>query len=145
MSSLAFAPDGTLFATADETPGTAGSLLIRIDPLTGAGTTIGSIGYPTEAIAFAPDGTLFGAADVTGDAKAQTLITIDPETGAGIIIGSFGPEFTDVDAIAFSPDGILFGANLDTGILFKIDTATGASIAVGRIGMCCIAGLSFKP
>jgi len=145
LSSLAFAPDGTLFATADETPGTAGSLLIRIDPLTGAGTTIGSIGYPTEAIAFAPDGTLFGAADVTGDAKAQTLITIDPKTGAGTIIGSFGPKFTDVDAIAFSPDGILFGVNLDTGILFKIDTATGAGIIVGPIGMCCIAGLSFEP
>ena len=145
LSSLTCSPNGTLFATVDTTPGTAGSILIEIIPRTGRVNTMGSIGFPVEAIAFAPDGTLFGAADITGNASAQTLVIIDPTTGASTVVGPFGPEFIDVDALAFSPKhGVLFGANLETGALFRVDPSTASGNLIGYMEFCCIGGMDFN-
>jgi hypothetical protein len=75
---IAFAPDGALYMAAGDLWET--SDLVRVDPTTGEGTLVGSIGYTD---VFGPDflgDTLYGA---TRDGE---LITIDTDTGTGQLV-----------------------------------------------------------
>ncbi len=84
---MAFAPDGALYMAAEGS--TDLDDLVRIDPATGAGALVGSIGYSNVyGLDFLGD-TLYGA---TGNGE---LITIDTDAGTGqfvrnIIGGVFG-------------------------------------------------------
>ncbi|MEM9366628.1 MAG: PEP-CTERM sorting domain-containing protein [Planctomycetota bacterium] len=82
VQSLAFAPDGTLFASLNSSP----DVLFTIDTATGAGTAVGSLGFTgVRGLAFDGSGNLFGS-----DLETDQLISIDTTTGLGTAIGSFG-------------------------------------------------------
>jgi hypothetical protein len=85
---LAFAVDGTLYATVDD--GNHHDTLMRIDSDTGAATPVGSTGFSEVfGLTFAPDGTLYGSADADRR-DSPVLIRIDPRTGAGTLVGELG-------------------------------------------------------
>ena len=142
------AANGQIFAASDITQcfvhGGA-QTLITVDPLTGAGTTIGAIGFvDVDAIAFAPDGTLYGV-----DSQSDSLLEIDSFTGVGTVVGPVGVPF--VGGMAFSPSGILFASAIageptpDPSLLITIDTTTGETTVVGSIGVSGVEGLAFAP
>lgn len=98
------------------------SILIRIDPGTGAGTLIGSLGItdPTQDMAFRSDATLFAYA-------AGNLYTVDTSTGAATLVGNVD-GFPDGNALAFRGGTLLKG---DTngganGALHSLNQTTGA-------------------
>ena len=115
------------------------SILLTVDPITGASTEVGPIGPPLmTGIAFGPDGTLYG-----GSAEFfPKLFTIDPTTGAGNVVGELGGTFI-FTGIAFSPDGILYGVD-EFGPLFTIDTTTGTRSIIGTTEYSN-RGLAFAP
>jgi hypothetical protein len=101
--------DGTMYATAyrlsDGTnQGTqANNLLVKVNPATGAVTSIGSTGYPKLfGVAFAM-GQVFGFThDGTGD-----VITINPTTGVGTRFNTFpDPTSTTSGGIRFAGAGV---------------------------------------
>ena len=72
--SIAFAPDGTLYATADD-------ILYTVDKTSGFATEIGPISTPSWGIDFAPDGTMYGGyfdLYTIDPATAQVLLNISP-------------------------------------------------------------------
>ena len=78
--------------TATDTPRT--DVFVRLDPTTGAGTIIGTVGDPDVYGLGYSNGTLHGA-DYHGN-----LLTINPATGAGTIIATGG---RDVQGMATQP------------------------------------------
>ena len=81
---LAFAPDGTLYATAQSS---GGEVLLRVDPATGAGSVRGRVALPdVYGLAFGPNGRLIGAA--RGNTTPAVLLSIDRRTGRSKRIGS---------------------------------------------------------
>ena len=115
------------------------SLLVELDPSSGAVTAIGALGFPSvEALAFDENtGTLYGASSGAG----RALYRIDTTTGAGTKIGDLpGPTH----ALAFDPltaklYGVIPTANT---WLAEIDTSTAATILLGTLS-APISGLSF--
>jgi hypothetical protein len=122
VGALDFAPDGALFGVGYNG---SDSVLITINPATGAGTLIGplGVGEKTEDIAFRPsDGTLF--ASILGN-----TYTVNTSTGAATLVGST-PGFVDGYGLAFSGT-TLYMADDDTGggpqgALWTINQSTGA-------------------
>lgn len=104
VEGLAFAPDGTLFATTDEGGDLSAQTLVTIDPLTGFYTIIGPIGCcsDVDGIVFTPDGSVLYGIDDSGSGGAR-LLTIDPATGLGTIVGPTGMPFIDAITIEPSP------------------------------------------
>jgi hypothetical protein len=79
---LAFAPDGTLFATS------ADNNLLRIDPTSGRATLIGLVAgnrafTGLEGIAFSADGRLYAST------VGATYLSVDPSTGTAGPLGAF--------------------------------------------------------
>jgi hypothetical protein len=106
--------------------------LIRIDPNTGAGTSIAKVQYPGDfrALAFSSAGTLYGI--VNGGGLGQTevpddLVTIDMGTGVITAVGNTG--HSGVQGLAFASDGTLYGWDVRDGLL-TINLATGAASLV---------------
>ena len=89
---LAFDASGNLYMTATDTPRT--DVFVRLDPTTGVGTIIGTVGDPDVYGLGYSNGTLHGA-DYHGN-----LLTINPATGAGTIIATGG---RDVQGMATQP------------------------------------------
>jgi hypothetical protein len=124
VGALDFSPDGTLFGVGFNG---SDSILITINPATGAGTLIGSLGETqfTEDIAFRPsDGTLF--AYIAGD-----IYTVNTSTGAATFVGATG-GFPDGNGLAFSGT-TLYLANDGgggQGTLWTINQSTGAETAL---------------
>lgn len=125
VDSLAFAPDGTLFAVA-----VAGHSLITIDPITGVGTLVANLWSSSGwvfsfvgAIEFLRDGTLIGADMDDASGGPTTLLTIDPTDGDATAIGDIG--WDSVEGMSLSSDGRLFGVagalDLNPGTLIEID------------------------
>ncbi|MEM8624783.1 MAG: hypothetical protein AAGG47_14840 [Pseudomonadota bacterium] len=137
---LAFAPDGTLFAS-------GGEALFTIDPLTGVATELGAIdlfdldgltvtqGPVTTAVGTFGAGTIL-AADSGG------LFAIDPGTLAVTLIGS-PTNSVPQEALTVLPDGTLFGADSILDAVFLIDLVTLVSTQVGPpTGLELIGGLT---
>lgn len=81
---LAFAPNGTLYATSQ---GGDSDRLIRVNPQTGQATVVGSIGFQqVYGLAFNSQGILLAGAN--GAMLDPTLIVVNTTTGAGSAIGS---------------------------------------------------------
>src|SRR5512144_710963 len=103
-------PSPTLFMT---TGGTGSSLvtappseLWRLDPNTGAATSVGNTGYAISALAQDPTtGALYAASNNRSPIAPNTLLRLDPVTGAATPIGSFG-EFQIPD-MSFDSSGRL--------------------------------------
>jgi hypothetical protein len=105
--------------------------LYTVDPVTGALTSIGAIGFAVTGMSFRPsDGVLFGVASNNSASNPRSLITIDPVTGAGSLVGALG--FTGGLAdIAFDASDGLFGYRPTNKGLYSVDTSTGAGTQVG--------------
>lgn len=76
----------------------------------------------------------------------QNLYLIDKSNGNATLIGSHGTVEYKIGALAFSPNGILYGVSCTADSqLYKIDPSTGATSAVGPLGVGYIfeAGLTF--
>jgi outer membrane protein assembly factor BamB len=119
--------------------GVSFSSLLRLNPSTGAGTTIGPIGFSTNGLAVAADGTLYAGT------TAGELISINPVTGAGTLVGGFGGGLVSSGDLALDSNDNLFGA-LDQGgttVLARIDRASGAATVIGATGTSTMYGLAF--
>lgn len=100
--------------------------LYTIDPVTGAGTSIGAIGDALTGLAFRPsDGVLFGAVSNNSSANPGCLITVDPTTGAGTLVGSYGLFGNTIADITFRSDDVLFGWGSVSHRLYTINQSTG--------------------
>jgi len=132
---------GTLYGST----GNVGATLIIIDPATGTGTSVGSLGTfgPVTEIEFRDDGILFGS---TGQLTSN-IITIDPLTGTETLIGMH--QFGATNGLEFDSDNNLLGSYFHPNIsvdLVQIDQTTGQFITtLGVIGSMTITGLTFHP
>jgi WD40 repeat protein len=122
LNSAASDSSGTIYAA-------TGRTIIRIDPLTGAGTPVLTLGDSVNpgisALAFSSDDTLYA---ITKEPTYYSrLCTIDLDTGSRTFIGT-GRDFPySVQGLEFASDGTLFAYDVTSG-LATIDTGTG----VGR-------------
>jgi hypothetical protein len=125
FNSLAFAPDGTLYASVANLDFNTGMLIykafVKLNPATAA--TVSSV--PTTdffgALAVRSDGVIFGG---TGD--QHQLFTINPTTGAETLIGDTGTTF--IGDLAFSTTGVASElANIST----RAFVQTGDNVMIG--------------
>ena len=120
VTGLAFNPvTGILYGVSSPENGTGE--LIRIDPETGAGTAIGSLGLSvgTPDLAFAPSGLLYVWTESTDD-----LARVDLATGAATVVGDCGvPTARTGLAIDASGNAVMKEFN---GNLYSVDRVTGA-------------------
>jgi hypothetical protein len=119
--------------------GVSFSQLLRLDPETGSGTTIGAIGFSTNGLAVAADATIYAAT------TAGELISINPVTGAGTLVGNLGAGLTSSGDLAFDSNDILYGTLNQGGavVLARIDRNSGAAIVIGPTGVPAVFGLAF--
>lgn len=134
---IAFAPDNTLY-------GVNWDQLMTIDPNTGLGTIVGTVGYNSTLICLAvgPTGEIFTSDITNGD-----IIKIDPLTGNGTIIGTIGGGLALSGDLAFDASGILYATLKGAGVndyLATINTSTGAASLIGDTGFERVFGLSFR-
>ncbi len=148
VTGLAIHPvTGVLYgSTSNQSAASPGSL-ITINRFTGAGTLVGSYGFPSQTMAdltFTSDGRLYGWL-VNG---AKSLFTINLATGAATLVGPsgiVGP--TPGSGLAASATDVLYyagsGAN---GALRTINRATGAPTTVATLtgSFGSIAALAFN-
>jgi sugar lactone lactonase YvrE len=127
--------------TTDAFGATGGDALYSIDPVTGAATLIGRIGFSNVfALGFDNSGALFGVSDASDE-----LIGISTASGLGALVGPTGLS-NSFDIAARPEDGVMFLADSGTSSLYTIDTATGATKLVGPYGSTTnVVGLAFSP
>lgn len=116
--------------------GGAPSQLYTVNPLTGATTLVGAIGFShVTGLAIDPtSGQMYGCvSDIFGTGDVQ-LISINKNTGAGTLIGNTGHQIPDM---SFRSDGQLFGwSEMDPSetfvdVLVSINKFTGAATPIG--------------
>lgn len=117
--------------------GSAISTLVKIDPVTGAVTTIGSVGFSVNGLTWdASTNTLYGSAR-----NDVGLLKIDTATGAGsLVAGSFDSPASGCSSrnvlLAASSGGSLFGwCDPSSDDLMSIDKVTGKATVVGESGV----------
>ena len=112
--------------------------LLRIDPSTGAASTIAPISASIRAvpdITFRADGTLFGWVETSDD-----LATISKETGDTTIVGDAGIG-TAGTGLAFTNDGTLYlTGNRSSGQLRTVDPSTGLTTVVADLSNAPLPG-----
>jgi len=116
--------------------------LVIISPQTGVSTIIGQTGQDYLAgLAFDRDLGILYAADIGSYSQPSKLLTVDRGTGRTTVIGSTGIR---VDSLEFGPGGGLYAGGHDTygGLLYRIDTATGAAQLIGATGTYSVDGLA---
>jgi len=117
------------------TPGS--SSLYAIDPVTGAGTLVGTdLGHAVNAIAIHPITGKMYASTTSWSGAFNGLLEVDPSTGTAIEIGEFGDSYWAVLALTFDSSGQLWGwhdPSADDPV--KIDTSTGVATTVGDAGV----------
>jgi hypothetical protein len=102
-----------LFATESGFP----SRLFLVSPATGAASPIASLNF-FPGLEFRRNGVLYGA--------GGSLAIISPQNGATSTVGTL-PEL--IVSIAFAPDDTLYGVSNGGSTLYRIDPATGRSLA----------------
>lgn len=122
LGDLALSPGGTLYTElSDQT-------LATVDPVGTKVTVIGATGGNNIfAIRFRSDGVLFGGSHTD-------LFTIDPATATATHIGAFGVGTSGYYDLVFDDHDTLFMTQ-NTGMLYRVDTTTGAATAVGPMGL----------
>jgi hypothetical protein len=128
------------------------SILHEINPLTGATTLIGPIGFErVSGMAFnVADGKMYATGERADGSNTHVLLTINLATGAGTEVGptnvtslGFGDTISDISFR--NADGALY-AYLEAGdAVGIINLATGAATALGRSNVfgCCGNGIAF--
>ena len=135
--SLAFAPDGRLFAGCweGEVGPTQGKIL-EIDPETGAvlelhATTNGEL---LTGLAFTPEGVLWGSRGGNIGEGPAVLYTVDPDTGTILSTLPLSDADARVSSLAFAPDGTLYASLPQESTLATISRAFGMVTKVGSYG-----------
>lgn len=130
-------PGPVLLAT---TGGTGGhgtsppSNLYRLDPATGATTSLGGTGYAITGLAQDPTtGVLYGVSSQGSPIAPLELLTLNPTTGAATPVGPLGEQ--RVADISFDSQGRLFGWSEFGDELVSIDKGSGAATIVGPSGI----------
>jgi len=129
LESLAFCPsDGFLYSQSFDF-GTHLGVLVRIDPITGLGTVIGS-SMPFDVrilgMACGSSGTLWAVTSGHGG-LATELYTVDPTTGLVTLVGAAGTASGSLQSLAL--DGsTLVAAGTD---VYHLDAGTGAASLQG--------------
>jgi hypothetical protein len=150
ITSMAFSPDGILYAAGSPCPGGGPGILFRIDTqpvVTSLVSPLAGIGVPgpVSGLAFDNRGALWGVSTPPGPAL---LLQIDilsvpggvPGTGAKVAVL---PAAVVPGDLRFDAQGILYASNLFTGDLIRLDSATGGVVIVGPMGP--MTGLAFTP
>jgi DNA-binding beta-propeller fold protein YncE len=124
--SIAFAPDGTLYAASDSS-----YQLVILDPATGAVVTelpSWGVGQHIEGLAVRPtDSVVFGI-----DPFTNSLYIVNTATGAVSIVGSPSAVLAQINGLAFNLDGsVLYGISYADGCLYTIDQSTAVVTLVG--------------
>lgn len=88
IEAIAFAPDGTLYASAGPS-NTVGTHLYTVNTTTGVMSLIGSMGIEIDTLTYASDGYLYGAQSGPG---RTDLYRIDPSDGSRISLGDTGVD-----------------------------------------------------
>ena len=142
MTSIAFDPvSGTLFGNTTVGFGAPADALYTIDPLTGAASFLGDIGFSDVfALGFDQSGKLFGVSDFSNQ-----LLSIDTSTGVGSAISAIRALHA-FDIASRPEDDKMFLADSSTNSLYTIDTTNGALSLVGDYGTPLnLVGLAFSP
>lgn len=121
-----YAAKGCLLTTSD---------LYSVNPSTAACTSIGAIGYAISGMTYHPvKEIMYAATSAYSAASPNSLIRIDLATGAGTVIGPLGINAdSQIGDLTVRPDGVLMGlgematGSTDSGVLFTINTTTGAA------------------
>jgi hypothetical protein len=124
-NSLSFVPAGTLDPNVEALVGYNGSDYVRIDPTTGAVTTVGSIGSGLSSsgdIVSVIGGSTYLTVTGTGCSTNDCLIEVDPKTGA-LVKNWKSVGHNQVFGLSFWA-GALYGFD-DGGDLFEIDLTNG--------------------
>jgi sugar lactone lactonase YvrE len=126
-------PGDVLVVDPQGSDGSAGRVLIRVDPATGRQTVVcaGNPFVSPAGVALAPDGHALvadaGAVDGNG-----AVIRVDRFTGARIVLSS-GNLFRDPSAVVVTPQGRIVVTDpnaLGTGALITVDPQNGAQVAL---------------
>jgi hypothetical protein len=128
VTAMAFDPTTRiLYAIACPGSSCTSSVLLTIDPATGAATQVGPpIGAFATDMSFRSDGTLYAYESDFGFVPAF-VFTVDKSTGSGTLVG-FSGVGGGGNGIAFSPTDVLFhSSNSD---LHTLDQTTGAATLV---------------
>jgi hypothetical protein len=140
--SIAWDPlTGILYGNTSEGAGATADTLYSINPVTGAATLLGKIGYnDVYALGFGQDGTLWGVENADDNGG---LIDINLTTGAGTLTGNTGVQ--GIFDIASDPAGSGFYAGeSNTFALYKLNVATATATEVGSYqSVANVAGLAF--
>lgn len=125
--------------------------LIRIDPVTGAGTLVGATGLSNifeGDLAFNPtNGVLYGIQDVPmGTPGPRNLFTLNVTTGAATTVGTVATS-GDLSALAFNALGVLYTINTQSDVLHTVNPLTGAVLTSTSLSTALGtgAGLTFDP
>jgi hypothetical protein len=124
-----------------------GGHLLRINTVTGAGTIVGTIGFPVPSLAFDPiTGILYGGEG----AGIPNLYTVNPATGAATLVGNTGLGLAAIGGMDFRTDGVLFAAvniigdgGTGSETLATINKATGLATIVGFFGVEGMEAIAF--
>jgi len=116
VTGFAFLPDGRLVASARGEGEERSAILIEINPVTGAGSLIGTIGEEVIGeCARAPGlsvdpmtSTLFATGDSCPESGDDFLQTVNPSTGEGTLIGTYDPFNGSGNGLAVSNNGVFF-------------------------------------
>lgn len=119
------------------------SVLVTVDPVTGAVTPIGPTGVgPVSGLAWDPSTqTMYGITGCWQQYGLSELVTIDIMTGAATPVG---PTGLYLGGLEIGPGGVLFasGNRVDGGNLYTLNSATGAATLVGPTGFADVTGLA---
>jgi hypothetical protein len=115
-----------------------GHFLIRIDPVTGNQTNVGTFSvFGVSQLAFdVTTGALYGA-------DGNRLYRIDPDTAVSTFIGSTGSAA--IGGLSFDLTGTLYGVTFPDSVLVKIDPATGNAQPIGSTGYYSVGDLAVRP
>ena len=131
---LAFSPDGTLWGVDDES-----AILFPINTTTAAINFLDVIPLPTFSLGGGDDFGMTFACDSTlyvTSVASRTLYRVDKQ-GKSTAVGSIGALGANISAIAaIGNPAMLYGlglGNVDSPVLYSIDTQTGVATAIGPL------------
>lgn len=127
--------------------GGQGSVLVAIDPASGAARTVGTLNAGGAfALAARGDGVFFTVTDsgFTPNPDAR-LATVDPRTGGVTVFGQPFGQYLRMMGLTFTPDGTLYGSSPITNSLYRIDQVTGLPQRVGPFGVNGVMDLAVDP
>ena len=141
ISSLAFAPNGTLYGIEDQ----ASPRLMTLNTSTGAATPVGPLGIAggivNTGLAFGADGRLWLAGFTPGLPDTENLFEVDPQTGTATLVGPTleqpGVPGSRVQVVGLASCGGTGSTllALDSGRLFTLSTEDAIVTGIGDLGL----------